>query len=169
MKALVPVIGFAVALGSGACAKKEPTATPVASASASARGLDRLLPGELAEGRERAMGLAVPRDMRVERVFDDSVVAKGRVGADALATYVRKRVDVTTIEIGGTRTLFPRAHIKGQPDGRLVRIEVMRDLETTVLIVRDVTPPPVPSGLTEDERWRKAGVVPGKPFDPSAL
>jgi len=115
------------------------------------------------------MGLAVPRDMHVERVFDDSVVARGRVGTDALAAYVRKRVDVTTIEIGVARTLFARAHVKGQPEGRGVRIEGLRDLDSTLRLLRDMTPPPAPSGLTEDERWRKAGVIPGKPFDPSAL
>jgi hypothetical protein len=83
--------------------------------------------------------------------------------------YVRKRVDAGRIEIGAARTLFARAHVKGQPDTRSVRIEVVREFDTTMLVVRDTTPPPIPSGLSEDERWHKAGVVRGKPFDPNAL
>jgi hypothetical protein len=115
------------------------------------------------------MGLAVPRDMRFERVFDDSAMARGRVGADALANYVRKRVDAATVEIGAVRTLFPRAHVKGQPAEKTVRIEVIREVDSTVLYLRDTTPPVIPPGLTEEERWRKEGVVPGKPFNPKAL
>jgi len=148
--------------------EKAPPPAPAPAAVASA-ALDRLLPGELAEGTERALGLAVPRDMRFERVFDDSAVARGRVGADALANYVRKRVDAATVEIGASRTLFPRAHVKGQPSDKTVRIEVIADVDSTVLYLRDTTPPVIPPGLTEEERWRQQGVVPGKPFDPKAL
>ena len=148
--------------------EKAPPPSPAPAAVAST-SLDRLLPGELAEGTERALGLAVPRDMRFERVFDDSAVARGRVGAEALANYVRKRVDAATVEIGAARTLFPRAHVKGQPNDKTVRIEVIRDVDSTVLYLRDTTPPVIPPGLTEEERWRKQGVVPGKPFDPKAL
>lgn len=159
----------AIALFVVACRKDKapppaPTPAPIASSA-----LDRLLPGELAEGTERAMGLAVPRDMHFERVFDDSALARGRVGAEALANYVRTRVDAATVEIGATRTLFPRAHVKGQPDNKTVRIEVIREVETTVLYLRDTTAPVLPPGLTEEERWRKEGVVPGKPFNPNAL
>ncbi len=59
--------------------------------------------------------------------------------------------------------------MKGQPPERVVRIEVVEDFDSTELLLRDLTPPPVQPGLSEDERWRKAGVVPGKPFNPNAL
>ena len=160
-----------IALVVVACRRKEQP-TPPAGAVAAPLGstaLDRLLPGELAEGTDRAMGLAVPRDMHFERVFDDSAQARGHVGAEALANYVRKRVDVATVEIGAARTLFPKAHVKGQPEGKTVRIEVIREPDSTVLYLRDTTPPVIPPGLTEDERWRKEGVIPGKPFNPKAL
>ncbi len=152
-----------------ACRKEQhPAPSPVPAAVAST-ALDRLLPGELAEGTQRAMGLVVPRDMAFERVFDDSALARGRVGADALANYVRQRVDATTVEIAPARTLFPKAHVKGQPEGKTVRIEVIREVDSTVLYLRDTTPPVIPPGLSEEERWRKEGVVPGKPFNPKAL
>src|SRR5436190_23913122 len=107
--------------------------------------------------------------MHLERVFDDSAVARGRVDLEPLANYVRRRVDVATVEIGAARTLFPRAHVKGEPGAKLVRIEVLRENNSSVLIVRDITPPPFAPGLSEEERWRKAGVIPGKPFDPQAM
>ncbi|HMI89396.1 MAG TPA: hypothetical protein VK550_35215 [Polyangiaceae bacterium] len=165
------VVGLSAALGLvlGACRReKAPAPTPVPAPVAST-ALDRLLPGELAEGSDHAMGLAVPRDMHFERVFDDSALARGRVGADALANYVRKRVDAATVEIAATRTLFPRAHVKGQPADKTVRIEVIREVDSTVLYLHDTTPPVLPPGLTDEERWRKEGVVPGKPFNPKAL
>jgi hypothetical protein len=165
---------FAIAgvalLCAGGCAKKktpEPMLPPTPSATA--LSVDRLLPGELAEGHDRAMGLLVPRDMRLLRVFDDSAVARGKVGADAVSNYVRKRVDVASAEIGAARTVFPRAHVKGQPADRVVRIEVVQDLDSTELMLRDLTPHAVEPGLSEDERWKKAGVVPGKGADPNAL
>ena len=158
-----------IALAAAACRKqKAPEPVPVSAPSASP-ALDQLLPGELAEGNERALGFAVPRDMHLERVFDDSALARGRVPAEALANYVRKRVDVSTVEIGAARTLFAKAHVKGQPPDKTVRIEVMREVEGAVLFLRDTTPPAIPPGLTDEERWRREGVVPGKPFDPKAL
>jgi hypothetical protein len=72
-----------------------------------------------------------------------------------LANYVRKRIDASTVEIGAARTLFAKAHVKGQPGDKTVRIEVIRDVESTVLYLRDTTPPPVLPGLTDEERWRK--------------
>jgi hypothetical protein len=158
-----------MALAIVACRKEQPPPPAPAPAPVLSTALDRLLPGELAEGTDHAMGLVVPRDMHFERVFDDSALARGRVGADALANYVRKRVDAATVEIGAARTLFPRAHVKGQPEGKTVRIEVIREVDSTVLYLRDLTPPVIPPGLTEEERWRKEGVVPGKPFNPKAL
>jgi hypothetical protein len=163
------LVGSALLVALG-CGKKEaPKSTLPPTPSATALSADRLLPGELAEGHEKAMGLAVPRDMRLLRVFDDSAVARGRVAADAVSNYVRRRVDTSTAEIGAARTVFPKAHVKGQPAEKLVRIEVVQDVDSTELLLRDVTPHAAEPGLSEDDRWRKAGVVPGKPFDPNAL
>jgi hypothetical protein len=159
-----------VALTAVACRKeKTPEQAAPVVAPLGTTALDQLLPGELAEGPDRALGFAVPRDMHFERVFDDSALARGPVAPEALANYVRKRIDASTVEIGAARTLFAKAHVKGQPGDKTVRIEVIRDVESTVLYLRDTTPPPVLPGLTDEERWRKEGVVPGKPFDPKAL
>jgi hypothetical protein len=161
-------LAMALLIAGGCAQKSAPLPAPVPSASAKMT-VDRLLPGELGEGTARALGLAVPREMRIERVFADSFVARGHVDVEPLANYVRRRVEAASVEIGAARTLFSRAHVKGEPDAKLVRIEVVRDNDSSLLIVRDITPPPVAPGLSDDERWRKAGVVPGKPFDPKAL
>jgi len=156
------------ALALCSCAQKSNAPLPVPAPSASAAA-DRLLPGELAEGRQRALGLAMPAEMRLERVFNDSAFARGKVDPEPLANYVRRRVDAATVEIGAARTVFPKVHVKGEPADKLVRIEVVREHDSTMLILHDITPPAIAPGLSEDERWRKAGVVPGKPFDPQAL
>jgi hypothetical protein len=163
---VAPAVALIVVTG---CARNStPPPAPAPSASATVT-VDRLLPGELGESTTRALGLPVPREMRVERIFSDSFVARGHVDVEPLANYVRRRVDASSVEIGAARTLFPKAHVKGEPDAKMVRIEVVRDNDSSLLIVRDITPPPVAPGLSDDERWRKAGVVPGKPFDPKAL
>jgi hypothetical protein len=163
--AIVPL----VVVGLSACGKKESPSTLPPTPSATVSSADRLLPGELAEGRERMMGLAVPREMRVVRVFDDAAVARGRVDLESVSNYVRKRVDAAAAEIGAARTLFPRAHVKGQPDEKVVRIEIVRQLGSTELLFYDITPPAHAPGLSEEERWQKAGVIPGKPINPNAL
>jgi hypothetical protein len=152
----------------GACSEK-PKPVPAPPPPAASLAVDRLLPGELTEGHERALGLAIPREMQLERAFNDSAQARGPVDLEPLANYVRRRVDAATVEIGAARTMFPRAHIKGTPDAKLVRIEVVRESTTTLLVVTDISPPPVEPGLSDAERWKKAGVMPGKPFDPNAL
>lgn len=146
-----------------------PLASAPAQVSATA-AVDRLAPGELAEGKERAFGLAIPRDLRVERRFDDSVAASARMPAEWIANYVRRRVDADKVEIGPARTVFDGARVKGAPaeSGALLRIEVVQTLVGAELVVRDVTPKRIEPGLSEDERWRKAGLTPnGRPLDPS--
>ena len=157
-----------------ACAcNREPPApiepVRVAAVVASSRAVDRLLPGELSEGKKQAFGLVLPRDMLVERIFDDSVVARGRVPPLDLADYIRKRVETSTIEIGDARTLFAKAHVVGQPVNKLVRIEIVPEVARTMLVVRDVTPPVVVPGLSDDERWKKAGIPRGPSGDTQAF
>ena len=101
-----------------ACAKKQDAPVVPPAPAPSALAADRLLPGELAEGRERAMGLAVPREMRITRSFAGTVFVAGRVNSDALTIYVSQRIDSARGEIAPGRTVFPRAHVKGEPPDR---------------------------------------------------
>jgi hypothetical protein len=134
------------------------------------RGADRLLPGEIGEGPERAFGFVLPRDVHVDRRFKDEVDARGTVSPESVSDYVRRRVEHARVEIGAARTVFAHAHVKGEPDGTQVRIDIIRDPNDTLLVVANTTPPPVEPGLTEAERWKKAGLSPdGKVVDPAQL
>jgi hypothetical protein len=136
---------------------------------ASAPPLDRLAPGELAPGTARAFGLLLPRDLRVEAQFLKETRATGDVSPEALANYVRQRVTPARVELGAARTVFLDTLIQGGPPNHVFEIEVVPDRGgRTLLVVRDVTREPAPEGLSDAERWRRAGMTPdGKLIDPN--
>jgi hypothetical protein len=161
------------ALVSAGCRSGDTGASPGAAAGSarrSPRPVDRLTPGELAEGKVDAFGLTLPREMTLERRFPDAVHAVGPIPAESVANYVRQRVEVAHVELGAARTVFPKARIKGSKPDRQYRIEVVAGGAQTRLLVKDITPPPSTHGLSEAERWRRAGLSPdGKPLDPKRL
>jgi hypothetical protein len=137
------------------------------SAKASAAPVDRLAPDELAPGNSHVFGFEVPRGMSLRGAFDDVAYIEGDVAPEAVANYVRDRVEVEHVEIGAARTVFPQARIKGGPPDRYYQFDVVASSPRyTNLSIRDVTPrPPNPPGMTETDRWRQAGRGPdGKPI-----
>lgn len=163
-------IAGSAALTLGACRKGEDPVDeaplPSPSEEAVAPAADQLRPGELAEGNETAFGLVVPRDLHVVRRFRESTVAVGEPAAELVSNYVRDRVNTSTVEIGPARTVFMNARVRGEEDGKLLRIEVIQQRTRTELVVKDLTKEPIEPGLTEEERWEKAGLSPsGKQLD----
>jgi hypothetical protein len=163
------VIGLLAAVG---CRQEEEYVGPnLAAASASATApqpppVDRLAPGELAPGKADAFGLVLPRKLKVDATFPRAVHASGRVSPEALSNYIRERVLVSHVELGAARTVFPRVRIKGGAPNRTYRIEVVGSFGGSKLVVRDVTRPAAPRGISIEERWRRAGMTPkGKPLD----
>jgi hypothetical protein len=150
-----------------ACKAETPAPPAAASAPASTVPLDRLGPDELAVGDGDVFGLPVPRGMAVIGRAPDSALLFGEVTPEAVVNYVRERVVVSHMELADGRTIFPRARIKDGPTGRVFRIDVLRDFRATKLVLTDVTPPPPPPpGLSDAERWRRAGFSPdGRPLD----
>ena len=143
---------------------------PATEGSADATSADRLAEGELGQGTEQAFGFHAPRKMRLERQYPDAAHFSGPVAAELVANYVRQRVEAERVEIGAARTVFPKVRIKGGPTGKVFRIEVVADGPMSKLVIRDVTPPPTVQGLSEAERWKRAGLTPeGKPLDPKKL
>ena len=135
-----------------------------------ARPVDRLAPDELAAGNAEVWGFPVPRDMQVEHRYHEVTHIIGPVKPDALANYVRDRVVVSHVEIGAARTIFPNARIKGGASDRVYELDVIPEPGITRLVIRDMTPPKVEPGLTDEERWRQAGLTPqGRPLDPKAF
>jgi hypothetical protein len=52
---------------------------------------------------------------------------------------------------------------KGDPARRLsIEVRAAKPLGTvrSEMVIRDVTPPPVEPGLTDEQRWQKAGLSP---------
>jgi hypothetical protein len=164
------VVAVATAATSLSCRSpsKSKASTP-APAKSVEKPVDRLLPGELSPGQGHVFGLAVPKGMTVRDRVSDSAFLEGNVPPEALANYVRDRVDVERVEIGVARTVFPSARIRGGAADRSYEIEVVAGNGTpTRLVVRDVTPHGRngPPEMTEAERWRQAGLTPdGKPLD----
>lgn len=140
------------------------------SQSSKQKPLDRLAPGELVPGSAEAFGFVAPRQLRLERRFPDAAHFAGQASAEAVANYVRERVSVERVEVGVARTVFPKVIIKGGDQNKFYRIEVVRDGPMTRVVIRDITVPAAPEGLSEEERWKRAGLRPdGKPLDPKKL
>jgi hypothetical protein len=155
-----------------ACQKHAEPPAPVASSAPSAKPLDHLAPGELAQGPGQVFGFAVPGQMKVLGAFLEVAYLQGEVTPEALANYVRERVDVDRVEIGAVSTVFPRVHIKSGDQQRIYDFDITpSNGRTTELVIRDVTPQPKnPPGTSDAERWRQAGYGPdGKPLDMNLL
>lgn len=141
-----------------------------ATASAPAPPVDRLLPGELGSSSELVFGFPVPIGMSVERVFPDAAHLIGEVTVSGLVDYIRKHAQVGTAELTGSMMRFDQVRIPQQAPDHLYRFELVRQARQVRLVIKNITPPPTQAGLTEEERWRQAGLRPdGQPLDLSKL
>ncbi len=135
--------------------------------------VDHLAPDEVVEGNERAFGLPLPRDSKVEARFAASVHVTSVLAPEKLANFVRARVKGGAITAGGAATKMDDVTAVADP-ARVLSIEVRETrghpLAKSEMIVRDTTPPPFDPTLSEEERWKRAGLTPsGKVLDPSRL
>lgn len=161
--ALIALILVCAASGAAlGCDPKREVPAPSASGSGAPKTPDRLAAGELAEGNGTLFGLKVPVGMKVDATFPESAHASGVVSAEKLANYVRQRVNVAHVELAASGTVFPSASIRGADPERVYRIEVSgkgRNAKLSVLWLNPPKPPPAP-GLSEAERWKRAGLSP---------
>lgn len=160
-------LAFASAVFAVACKSKPPPSDPPPPAAPA----DHLATNEVVEGKDKAFALPLPYHAQVTGRFRDSVQVRSPLKPEELANFVRTRVKEGNVIAGGASTTFENVVVPAEPARRL-SIEVRRSRLTgdarSEMTVRDVTPPPVEPGLTEAERWKKAGFSPdGKPIDPS--
>lgn len=98
----------------------------------------------------------------------DEVQAVGAIPPERLANYVRKHLVVDTVELGAARTVFDRAQVVGDSSGRTVRVEVIVQEQSAMLVVKNLAPPKADPNATPEERWKKFGRDPsGKLLDPT--
>ncbi len=154
--------------------RREPTIVdinpprPATAAPSSEVPVDRLLPGELPQGTAKAYGLVLPRGFAVIRRFDDSTAAEGTATRREVVSYLRRRIDAATVEETGSTTTMKSARVKGVPSGPALRVTVTDRGGIIEIALQDLTPPPVDKSLTEEERWRRAGLKPnGEVLDPT--
>jgi hypothetical protein len=167
-------IGAVVTVGSVlvSCRSSDKTAPARATVAQrdAGRPLDRLAPGELGASGRMVFGFDVPLGMKVESQASREVHLSGTADLEALARYVRDRVEVSHVEVTGSRFVFNDARIKEGDPERKYLFELVRRHRRTLLVIRDKTPLPAVRGISEEERWRRAGLTPdGQQMDPLKL
>jgi hypothetical protein len=154
----------------GACRKPSSESSGDASAP-SASPIDSLAPGELIPGDKKAFAIVLPKDVKIDQAFPDVIFASGPVSASDLANYVRARVRDGSASIGATATVFDQVKAEGEATRLLaIRIYSGPGGRGARIVVRDITPPPIPNLPSEEERWKQFGMgTDGKFLDPKHL
>jgi hypothetical protein len=148
-------IGACLSVCLAGCKQKhEAEPAPLASAPTSP---DRLGPGERLPEAETAFGMVLPEGMHLVRHFDDAAYFSGDIELEALLEHVKQHVHAGALQTLSQGVLFPRAYVLGDASKRLLRIELSKTRHGTQLHVKDISPAPALTGLSEAEIWRKAG------------
>lgn len=134
---------------------------------------DHLAPNEAVESKERAFGLPLPRNSRIVARFDKTIHVQTLLTPEDLVNFVRARVKDGRVMPGTTSTELSGVAPVGAPDKRLsIEVRLYRGGEghRSEMLVFDTTPPPAEPGLTDEQRWQKAGLTPsGHVADPTKL
>ncbi len=135
---------------------------------------DHLAPGELAEGKEKAYALALPRGSTIANRFPGSIHVMSPVAPEPLSNFIRARVKSGKMVVGATMTTFEDVIVPDEPN-RHITIEIRPGAPLSgaksQMVVKDVTPAPPPDpNESQAERRRKAGLTPdGKLIDPQHM
>ncbi len=134
--------------------------------------VDHLAPGELVEGPQKIFGVAIPRELAIERQFVDVGYASGEPPQAAVASYFSTRVQGGKVTTGDRGAIFDAVHTAADPK-RTLRIEVATANDGPYagrgshVTIRDITAVPQPDLPDEDARWKAAGLKPdGTLLDP---
>lgn len=134
---------------------------------------DSLAKGEAVEGPDKAYALPLPRFARITFRGQSSVTVTSSLTPEELVNFVRARVKGGEVTTGSGATRLASVVVASEPQ-RVLTIEIRAVAPITgarsQMIVNDTTPPPDDPKLTEEERWKKAGLTPqGKILDPKQL
>ena len=133
---------------------------------------DHLARGEIAEGQDKAFALRLPQRSKVSARFPKDVHVISSHTPEELANYVRAHVAEGKVAAGTAVTEFRDVVVPSEPTRRLT-IEVRNGAVAharSMMIIRDTTPAPVEPGLSDQDRYKKAGLAPnGRVLDPKRL
>lgn len=118
---------------------------------------DRLAPQEPLIGTQRVWGLRIPDGMTISSQFPRKVHLSGSRSLTSVMEALREQVSTSHAEVTPSRFVFERAAIQSEGERKLLRIEALTEGPLTRVYISDITPPPVPSGLSESEMWERAG------------
>ena len=131
---------------------------------------DRLGPGEVALGKDKAFALPLPRSARVGSRYGGTINVSTDLTPEELANFVRGRVKGGKITTGTSSTHFEGVTVAEEPQ-RLLTIDVRAGrMVRSEMIVEDVTPVVDPNAKTDEDRWKAAGYDKnGQPLDPKMM
>lgn len=134
---------------------------------------DRLAPGEFPEGKQKAYALALPLASSVRTSYGGTVGVVSELSPEQLANFVRTRVKEGKVVAGTSSTRFEDVVVPAEPNRRLtIHVRPTRPDNSSFrseMTVEDTTPPPLEPGLSDEERWRKAGYGPNGQIDKTRL
>lgn len=143
-----------------------PAPAPVATASSEQPPVDHLAPDELLEGTQVALGVTLPRDLRLEGAFDNAAYARGTASVHSLVQYFRARLHDGGLREGETSATFEHVHAPARP-GHELNVHIGTTLGGVRVELRDTTPA-IPLSAADDEaRLRQVGLTrDGRWIDP---
>jgi hypothetical protein len=152
-----------------ACKKKPPPPTQ----QQPPRPADRLAPGELPIGNDKAFTLPLPRASKIMQRYGGTFTIVSQHTPEQIANFVRIHVKGGSVTAGTNATQFEDVVVPEEPN-RHLSIEVRGGSFVggahTELVVRDITPAPSDPKLSNEDKWKKAGYTPdGRVLDPKHL
>jgi hypothetical protein len=159
-------MGLVLLLAAAACrGKGENPPPPRLTWGQPPKPVDHLAKNELVEGKETALGLVLPRDLKIVSGSRESVVARGDVAPELVANYIRARVGGGSVTLGAAQTRFERVTVLKEPGPELaIRVGASRFARCEIEVT-DVTPPPEVPG-DQAAKFKAANIgSDGKPVD----
>lgn len=121
--------------------------------------VDSAAEGELSAGEVSAFGFVLPRGMRVTARMEDTVYARGQLGFEAAKRYLRDQLVDARAEETPHRLLLTEAKLAHRPADTL-RLSLSQTGNGVELVIRVRHRQAAEAGLSEAERWKRAGLTP---------
>ena len=151
------LIGLLLAIG---CGHSKSQGLSASDAGVIRAPLDRLAPRELSKSGLLVFGFPIPPGMSITQRYPDSVHLQGQLPTSNLKEYVEAHILAGPSEVDAHRRLYTNARIRGGDSSRVYSVEIDELRGERALIISDVTPKPLEPGLSNEERWRRAGYMP---------